>query len=593
MFLTAVALAVAAIPEGLPAVVTITLSGGVQRMAEHQAIVRRLPAVEALGAATVICTDKTGTITRNEIRVQEVLLADRRIGPAQLDVGDSRDRRFIEVAALCNDAQPGSGRWIGDPTEGALGMAVELSGADPLQLRRAAPRIDEFAFDSTRKRMTTVHETGGRIMLAVKGAPEEVVERCVSIETDQGPVPLSAERSQLVLDAAARLAERGWRTLALAYLMVDASPQSVGDAERDLVLVGLVGMSDETRPEAAPAVRQAAAAGITVVMVTGDHEIVADDIGILEGKEVMPGSVLREMTMEQLAAVVERYGVYSRIDPLDKVKIVEAWRSRGHVVAMTGDGVNDAPALLSADIGVAMGSGTDVARDASAMVLADDNFATIVAAVSGGRSIFKNLRTVVSFLLGSNASEVLLMFVGFLVFGALGEPLLATQLLWINLVTDGLPALALGLDPPDPDVMTRGPETTRHMLRGSRLLRLGRHGATMAGAALAVLIVANYSLGYEWEVVRTMVFSTLVAVQLAYALAVRRGHDGRHPGRNRLLWWSLVVSCALQLAVVYLPVGQVLFDTVAIPAMGWIPIVIAVAVAAVLVVGGDRISDAH
>jgi len=595
MFLTAVALAVAAIPEGLPAVVTITLSGGVQRMAEHQAIVRRLPAVEALGAATVICTDKTGTITRNEIRIQEVLLADRRVGPAQLDVGDRRDRRFIEVAALCNDAQSGGDHWIGDPTEGALGMAVELSGADPAQLRRGAPRIDEFAFDSTRKRMTTVHETGGRILLAVKGAPEEVVERCVSIETASGPTPLSADRSRVVLDAAARLAERGWRTLALAYRLIDASPQSVGDAERDLVLVGVAGMSDETRPEAAAAVRQAAAAGITVVMVTGDHEVtaraVADDIGILEGKGVMPGSVLREMTVEQLAAEVERYRVYSRIDPLDKVKIVEAWQSRGHVVAMTGDGVNDAPALLSADIGVAMGSGTDVARDASAMVLADDNFATIVAAVSGGRSIFKNLRTVVSFLLGSNASEVLLMFVGFLVFGALGEPLLATQLLWINLVTDGLPALALGLDPPDPDVMTRGPETTRHMLRGSRLLRLGRHGATMAGAALAVLVVAHYSLGYEWEAVRTMVFSTLVAVQLAYALAVRRGHDGRYPGRNRLLWWSLIVSFALQIAVVYLPVGQVLFDTVAIPAMGWIPIGIAVAVAAVLIVGGDRISS--
>jgi Ca2+-transporting ATPase len=329
-------------------------------------------------------------------------------------------------------------------------------------------------------------------------------------------------------------------------------------------------------------------------MVTGDHEItaraVAEDVGILFGKEVMPGSVLREMTMEQLAAEVERYRVYSRIDPLDKVKIVEAWRSCGHVVAMTGDGVNDAPALLSADIGVAMGSGTDVARDASAMVLADDNFATIVAAVSGGRSIFRNLRTVVSFLLGSNASEVLLMFIGFLVFGSLGEPLLATQLLWINLVTDGLPALALGLDPPDPDVMTRGPETTRHMLRGSSLIRLGRHGATMASAALAVLVVAHYSLGYEWETVRTMIFSTLVAVQLAYALLVRRGYGERHPGRNRLLWWSLIVSFALQIAVVYLPVGQVLFDTVAIPAMGWIPIGIAVAVAALFVVGGDRIS---
>ncbi len=597
MFLTAVALAVAAIPEGLPAVVTITLAGGVQRMAERQAVVRRLPAVEALGAATVICSDKTGTITRNEIQVQEVLLADRRIDPQRLDVRDGRDAWFMRVASLCNDAHSTPDGWIGDPTEVALGMAVASAGAASESLRLENPRIDEFAFDSGRKRMTTIHRAGDGILLAVKGAPEEVVERCDSIETPEGPVPLDADRRRQALDAAAGLAERGWRTLALAYRLTPAPPVSADDAEQSLVLVGVAGMSDETRPEAAPAVAEAIAAGIIVVMVTGDHEVtarsVADEVGILGDRDVMPGAVLRNVTAEKLAEDVERYRVYSRIDPLDKVKIVEAWRSRGHIVAMTGDGVNDAPALRAADIGVAMGSGTDVSREASAMVLADDNFATIVAAVREGRSIFRNLRRVVSFLLGSNASEVLLMFVGFLVFGGLGEPLLATQLLWINLVTDGLPALALGVDPPDPDVMSRGPETSRQMLRGSRLLKLVRHGATMALAGLATLVVGHYWLDYEWEAVRTMVFTALVVIQLAYSFMVRRSEGGRKPGRNRLLMWSVAASLALQIGVVYSSIGQTLFDTVPIPPAGWIPITLAVLGASLLVVVGDRISRAR
>ena len=596
MFLTAVALAVAAIPEGLPAVVTITLSGGVQRMAERQAVVRRLPAVEALGAATVICTDKTGTITRNEIRVQEVLLADRRVAPNQLDAADERDRWFLRIAALCNDARRTADGWIGDPTESALGIAVEVSGSDPDGIRAEASRVDEFAFDSGRKRMTTVHPAhSGGFLLAVKGAPEEVVDRCGSIQTEDGPLPLEPERRRLVLDAASGLAERGWRTLALAYRLTSTKPRSVDEAELDLVLIGVVGMSDEIRPEAAPAVAEARAAGITIVMVTGDHEVtarsVADDIGILDGMDVMPGAVLRETSAEELAKDVERYRVYSRIDPLDKVKIVEAWRSRGHIVAMTGDGVNDAPALRAADIGVAMGSGTDVSREASAMVLADDNFATIVAAVREGRGIFRNLRTVVSFLLGSNASEVFLMFVGFLVFGALGEPLLATQLLWINLVTDGLPALALGVDPPDPDVMAQGPDTRRQMLRGSRLIRLGRHGAVMASAGLATLVIGHYWLGYEWDAVRTMVFTALVIIQLAYSFAIRRSGGGRRPRRNKVLVWSVAASLALQIGVVYLPIGQTLFDTVSIPAAGWLPIVAAVAAAMALIRIGDWAGD--
>lgn len=595
MFLTAVALAVAAIPEGLPAVVTITLSRGVQRMAERNSVVRRLPAVEALGAASVICTDKTGTITRNEIRVQEVLLAERRVEVGGLDGDDRRDARFLDVAVLCNDSRLTADGWIGDPTEIALAVAAHEVGIDLDEMRSTRERVDEFAFDSSRKRMSTIHPEGDRFLIAVKGAPEEVVGRCDRIETGDGPVPLDDARRDTALASAEDLATRGWRTLALAYRLADEVPEDASSAESGLVLVAVVGMSDEIRAEAPDAVAEAQRAGITVVMVTGDHEVtaraVAEEVGILgPGDEVMRGSDLRSISAEELAADVERYRVYSRIDPLDKVKIVEAWRSRGHIVAMTGDGVNDAPALRAADIGVAMGSGTDVSREASSMVLADDDFATIVAAVREGRGIFRNLRTVVSFLLGSNASEVMLMLVGFLVFGALGEPLLATQLLWINLITDGLPALALGVDPPALDIMDRGPDRSREMLHTGRLLRLARHGALMAAAGIGVLVIGHHVLGYEWEAVRTMVFTSLVLTQLGYAYVIRRSARRGAGAHNLLLLVAVAMSALLQVGVVYLPIGQTLFETVALTAVAWGPVIGAAAVAALLVLVTDRVT---
>ena len=561
MFLTAVALAVAAIPEGLPAVVTITLSRGVQRMAKRNAIVRRLPAVEALGSASVVCTDKTGTLTQNRLEVQEVLLADLRLAPGELDPADGRSIRFLEVAALCNDAREGKEGWIGDPTEVAVVRAAITAGADPGAIRESAPRVDEFAFDSRRKRMSTIHQVGGGFLVAAKGAPEVLLERCDRIETADGPVPLDDERRQEDLDVATGLAGKGWRTLALAYRRSEQIPADAAAAETRLILVAIVGMSDAVRPEAAPAVEEARHAGIRVVMVTGDHavtaEAVARDVGILdEGGEVMGGGRLREVDSDELAADIDRYRVFSRIDPLDKVKIVEAWRQRGEVVAMTGDGVNDAPALRSADIGVAMGSGTDVAKEASSIVLADDNFASIVAAVREGRTIFGNLKRVVWYLLACNASEVFVMFIGFLVWGGLGEPLLATQLLWMNLVTDGLPALALGVDPATKGVMDRPPEPAHGVLQRWGLL--ASRGAILAAAGLGALVVGHYLLAGEWPVVRTMIFTTLVLVQLVHALEVRARVKGTP---NLLLLWSLVGSAALQAAVVYTPVGQVLFET--------------------------------
>ncbi len=577
MLLTAVALAVAAIPEGLPAVVTITLSGGTQRMAQRNAIVRRLPAVEAMGSASVICTDKTGTLTRNEIRVQRVLTAGADLSIEEIPATDPLVRRFAEVASLCNDSRRTEDGYLGDPTEVALLAGVADMGLDPEQIRAAAPRTDEFAFDSRRKRMTTIHSGDGGFFLAVKGAPEEIAERCTTEETPEGIRPFDPARRAEVLGAAEELARQGLRTLAMAHRRVEVIPESAEDAERDLTLVAVVGMSDEVRPEAAEAVALAKKAGITVVMVTGDHEVtataVATEVGILgPGDEVMPGSRLRGMSVDQLAAEVTRYRVYSRIDPLDKVKIVDAWQQHGEIVAMTGDGVNDAPALRAADIGVAMGSGTDVAKEAAGMVLADDNFASIIAAVREGRSIFTNLKTVVYFLLSCNASEVVVMLLGFLVFGALGDPLLAVQLLWINLVTDGLPALALGVDPPAPDVMSRPPDRQRDILNGRRQLALLRHGMVLALATLGGLVIGHYVMDQDWPVVRTMIFTVLVAVQLAHAYAIRARHTGlphEGPGRNRMLAIGVAVSAALHLAVVYLPIGQTLFDTEALPAMAW------------------------
>ena len=577
MFLTAVALAVAAIPEGLPAVVTITLSGGVQRMAARNAIVRRLPAVEALGAASVICTDKTGTLTRNEIRVQQVVLGGLTAEPERLDSADRRTQRFVEVAALCNDARSTPDGYLGDPTETALLLAVEAVGAHPEEIRGRYPRFDEIAFDSRRKRMSTIHRSGDGRFVAVKGGPEVIVERCTHLDTGHGPEPLDEAERRRFLEAAVDLAAIGLRTLALAWRAADHLPDDAAGIEAGLTLVGVVGMSDAVRPEAAAAVAEAQRAGIAVVMVTGDHEItaraVAGEVGILgEGDGVMPGDRLREMSAEELAVEVDRYRVYSRIDPLDKVKIVEAWQRRDEIVAMTGDGVNDAPALRAADIGVSMGSGTDVAKDASDMVLADDNFASIVAAVREGRGIFTNLKTVVYFLLSCNASEVLVMFMGFLVFGALGDPLLAVQLLWINLVTDGLPALALGVDPPEAGIMERPPGRSRDILSGSRQLALLRHGTVLAAASLAALVLGHYVFEYEWAVVRTMVFTTLVAVQLAHAFSMRSRATGKWrggPGRNRLLVLGVLVSLGLQMLVVYLPLGQTLFDTEGLPLVVW------------------------
>ena len=578
MFLTAVALAVAAVPEGLPAVITITLARGVQRLARQRAIVRRLQAVETLGAASVVCTDKTGTLTRNRIEVRDVLLAGLRAAPGRLPATDPRVRRLAEIAALCNDAPVGDRG--GEPLEAALLRALDAMGHPADAIRRARPRLDEAAFDPGRKLMSTLHPPApGEAwpLLALKGAPEAVLDRSSMVETARGPRPLGPARRADLLAQARELAAGGLRTLAFGYRTLATVPDDLLAAERDLTIVGLVGLTDELRPEAAAAVEEARRAGIRVVMVTGDHHetaaSIARELGIVsDERELLAGERLSRLTAERLVEDVERYGAYARVDPSDKTKIVRAWQERGEVVAMTGDGVNDAPALHTADVGVAMGSGTDVSREASAVVLADDNFASLVSAIREGRGIFDNVRRVIDFLLTTNTTEVLVMTVGFLAFGTLGAPLLAAQILWVNLVTDGLPVLALAADPPGPDAMRRPPERDRSIVSPRRVWGLLWPACLLTGATLGTLVYGHAVAGAPWPRVQTLVFTALVGVQLTYAFVIRASRGGRAFRSARLVVLAVAASMALQVAVVYLPPGNELFHTAPLTALDWLVI---------------------
>ena len=465
MFLTAVSLAVAAIPEALPAVVTMSLALGAQRMVRRHAIVRKLPAVETLGSVTVICTDKTGTLTEGSMVVERVWTptgeyvvsgpADRPEGEIRRDggpvdaAGADELAEVLRTAVLCNDAElaapaaaGGSWTWTGDPTEVALLMLAERAGIERGALLRSHPRVAEVPFDADRKRMTTLHrDPGGGFVVAAKGAPEALLPL----------VCLDGEEQRRVANRAAAYAADGYRVLAIAGEGRDEHPDHPADAEEDLDLLGLVAMADPPRPEAAPAVADCRTAGIRAVMITGDHpatgRAIADRIGILGDHRVMTGSELAEEGVDGLARHVADVAVYARTTPRQKLDIVGAWKERGDVVAMTGDGVNDAPALRRADIGVAMGiAGTEVSKEAADMVLTDDDFATIVHAVEEGRRVYDNIRRFVRYTLTSNSGEIWVMFLA--PFLGLPLPLLPVQILWINLVTDGLPGLALGVEPP-------------------------------------------------------------------------------------------------------------------------------------------------
>ena len=613
--LVAVSLAVAAIPEGLPAIVTVSLSLGVRRMAERHAIVRRLHAVETLGSTTFICSDKTGTLTKNEMAVRRVLVgadaaavtAGASSEPMGAHAPDSGGLTLLlEIAAANNDAHvAGGGELVGDPTETALLVAADQLAPGHLKPRR----VSEVPFDSERKRMTTVHDIDGRRVAYVKGGADVVLALCTHALVRGEVRPLDDDLREAVHAANAEFAATGHRTLAFALRELagddDTRAADTGgvsaDIERDLTYVGILGLVDPPREEVRDAIAECHRAGIHVAMVTGDHALtaraIAADIGLIDDADarVVDGIELETLTDAALAEQVDHIRVYARVNPEHKLRIVDALKSRGHVVAMTGDGVNDAPALKRADIGVAMGRiGTDVAREAADMVLSDDDFTTIVHAVEQGRVVFDNLRKVILFLLSCNMAEVLVVFVTALLSPA--AALLPLQLLWMNLVTDGLPALALGVDPGDPSVMDRAPRAASDSILTPRAqMGLVWQGAVMTGTCLALYyLVAPHLAGYSPNLDRTMLFTALVLTELLHAFDFRSTTKSVwHPGslRNRWLVLGLIGSMALQCVVVYLPAAQGVFHTAALGPAHWLA-VIGASVFAVAIIDATKLASA-
>jgi len=575
-FLSAVALAVAAVPEGLATVVAVSLALGVRRMAAKGAIVRRLPAVETLGSASVILTDKTGTLTENRMRLDTVAMEGR--GPVDwTELSLEAEEPIVETIVLCSDAtiDPPTG----DPLEIALLDAV---GPSRVQVLRATwQRVAVIPFDARRRRMTTVHVAPGRehMVLHVKGAPEKVLDRCTRALGSGGPRDFSDASRSSLMEGSDRLAARGIRTLALARRDLESVGDDPESEERELTFVGLVGLRDPVRSHAQAAVDDARAAGIDVVMVTGDHPGTAAAIAVQVGLMDREGPVIT-------GEVLQRDGipgrpldatVYARVDPDEKLALVESFQDNGHVVAVTGDGVNDAPALRRADIGVAMGrSGSEVAREAADMVITDDDLATVVEAVREGRGIYDNLRKVVDYLVGGNLSEISVVVGSLILFPELGIPLLPLQLLWINLLTDGFPALALGIDPAAEGLMRRPPRpASQRLLAISGLPVLAWRALLIAGAAIGSLAVTRFAFDASWGRARTVMFCTLVVTHLLYAFVVRGGDGGRERpafrdlGTNPALLVGIGTGLLLQVAIVALPAAREVFDTTSLPASGW------------------------
>jgi Ca2+-transporting ATPase len=566
MFLTAVSLAVAAIPEALPAVVTVALAIGAKKLSVAKSLVRHLPAVEALGSVTFICTDKTGTLTQNRMVVAELALAGGGRG-ALAEIEDPAVRAaFGSALALCNDVPFGDGAEStpADATERALADAAASGGYDKVALSAAHPRVAEIAFNTATKRMTTVHATGASAVAYMKGAPENVVE-CCTRRLGAAGAPEAFDASEALQEATA-LAARGFRVLGLAQRPLSDFAGDTDALEQDFTLIGFVALSDPLRPEVPAAVTQCMEAGVKPVMITGDHPQTAAEIGrrlgLLDGDTtVLTGAELARLSDAEFAAKVESIRVYARVDPEQKLRIVRALQQRGEFVAMTGDGVNDAPALKQASIGIAMGQrGTDVAREASDIVLLDDNFSTIVAAIREGRRVYDNIRKFIKYTMSSNAGEILVLLI--LPFAGYPVPLLPIHILWVNLVTDGVPGVAFSAEPAESGIMRRPPRSPTESVFGAGMLtHMIWAGLVIGGvSSAAVLFVA----ADRAIVLQTMVFTTLVFAQLVHAIAVRTERDSlRTIGywSNPYLLLSIFIALAGQLAVVYVPSLNELFST--------------------------------
>ncbi|MEM3626926.1 MAG: cation-translocating P-type ATPase [Candidatus Bathyarchaeia archaeon] len=614
MILWGVSLAVAAVPEALPAIVTGALAVGMYRMAKVNTIVRRLPAVETLGCTSVICADKTGTMTKGEMTVQriyvddqiirvsgvgytpegEFLVDDKKVDPEHNDL-----RALLRIAVLCNDAklEKEGERWIikGDPTEGALVVAAAKAGLWKDNLEKDAPRVGEIPFSSERKRMTTIHTTSGQKRIAyMKGAPEIVLEKCTKILIKGKARKITEDDRAKILKVNEDMASQALRNLGFAFKELPESVSTYDEKiEADMTFVGIMGMIDPPREEVKDAIELCKRAGIRVVMVTGDHKLtavaVAKELKLLhegdaEGK-VLTGEEFEKISDEELNKIVEDIVIYARVSPEHKMRIVKAWKAKGHVVAMTGDGVNDAPALKLSDIGVAMGiTGTEVTKEASDMVLTDDNFASIVKAVKEGREIYDNIKKYLTYLLRCNVMEILVMFivmvaVPYLAGSSSYEPgsviaLTAIQLLWVNLTTDGLPAIALGVDPGDPDLMERKPRDPNE----SVFTRDVKIYLTTVPILMTVLLLIGYFMhkpwlgGYNLNEARTQLLTAMILMELANAISAR---SLKYPVfkvgvfKNKFLWIAILSSLGLQLLVLYTPALQPLFDVNAPELIDW------------------------
>ena len=578
MFMTSVGLAVAAIPEGLPAIVTIMLSIGVTKMAKKNSIIRKLPAVETLGSSSVICSDKTGTLTQNKMTVTEVRNCFGR--------ANSNERKFIlELGTMCTDTTEerinGKLGFVGEATEVAISNAAMEEGVSKSFLYDEMKRINDIPFDSKRKMMTTIHKYGNEYRIITKGAPDVLLKRCSNCYSGGQIVPIFSKKDD-INEQNNQMAEKALRVIAVAYKDVEKLPE-MQDVEKDLIFCGLIGMIDPPREGVKEAVRTCRRAGIKTVMITGDHlqtaKAIAKELGILKrGDLAIDGETLERMSQHELEQNIMDYSVFARVSPEHKVRIVKAFQSTGAVVAMTGDGVNDAPALKNADIGIAMGKGgTDVAKNAADMILLDDNFVTIVEAVKQGRNIYDNIKKAIHFLISTNIGEIVTIFFG-LVLG-IKSPLLAIQLLWINLVTDSLPAIALGLEKEEENIMSRLPRNPKKNLFADGLW----WKIIIEGAMLGMFTLLAFSIGnrlYSVEVGRTMAFLTLGILELVHSFNIKSEESIFKIGifENKYLVGALVLGVILQVIVVVVsPLAQV-FSLVPLTGMQWLyTILIAVA----------------
>lgn len=582
MFMTSVGLAVAAIPEGLPAIVTIMLSIGVTKMAKQNSIIRKLPAVETLGSSTVICSDKTGTLTQNQMKV--------------VNVKSQNEKFAIELATLCTDCdvtvEKGVTKINGEATEKAIVEKCVSIGVAKENLEKAIPRIDEIPFDSNRKMMTTIHKIGNKFRIITKGAPDILLTKCTkqincikNINQNDENIAKFLEENVLrtneidiskIKKENLKMAENALRVIAVAYKDVDSLPQKIDSQtiENNLIFVGLIGMIDPPRKGVKEAVEECKNAGIKTVMITGDHletaKAIAKELGILNKKDkAITGQELSEMNQQDLEKHIKEYSVFARVTPKDKVRIVKAWQKNGAVVAMTGDGVNDSPALKNADIGIAMGkNGTDVAKNASDIILTDDNFVTIVEAVKQGRNIYDNIKKAIHFLISTNIGEIVTIFMG-LVLG-LDTPLLAIQLLWINLVTDSFPAIALGLEKPEKDIMKRKPIDSRKGIFADGLW----NKIIAEGIMIGTFTLVAFSIGnkyYGLEVARTMAFLSIGFLELIHSINLKNEKSIFETGifENKYLIGSLILGIIMQLIVVIIPSFARIFEVVPLNLTQW------------------------